>query len=90
MILSMQEKKVRQITCKERTVTLNSSFPGAKVNVIIIKGRHFYTILVDQIKLSKLYVKLRCSSCQGSRNIIKCAHLMYKRVKCIVTADSSE
>ena len=64
----MQEKKVRQITCKERTVTLNSGFPGAKVNVIIIKGRHFYTILVDQIKLSELYVKLRCSSCQGSRN----------------------
>ena len=67
MILSMQEKKVRQITCKERTVTLNSSIPGTKVNVIIIKGRRFYKILVGQIKLSKLYVTLRCSSCQGNR-----------------------
>lgn len=41
MILSMQEKKVRQIGRKKKNSDLNSSFPGAKVNVIIIKGRHF-------------------------------------------------
>ena len=55
----MQEEKAKQITCKGRTVTLNPSLRCAKVNVIIIKGRNFYRILIGQIGTSLVVQWLR-------------------------------
>ena len=90
MILSMQEKKAKQKDYLQRKNIYT------KLELLLCKSKchnnkiNFYRILIGQIELLELYARLRGSSCQGNRNIIKCAHLMYKRVKCIVTADSSE
>ena len=89
MILSMQEKKAKQKDYLQRKNIYT------ELELLLCKSKYhnkinFYRILIGQIKLLELYARLRCSSCQGNRNIIKSAHLMYKRVKCIVTVDSSE
>ena len=89
MILSMQEKKAKQKDDLQRKNIYTELELLCKSKCHNNK-RNFYRILIGQIELLELYARLRCSSCQGNRNIIKCAHLMYKRVKYIVTVDSSE
>lgn len=69
MTLSMQEKKATQTDYYTgRTITLNSSFPCAKISN---KREKNYRILIGLIELSELSAKLSCSSCQGNRNAIK-------------------
>lgn len=53
MILSMQEKKAKLITCKGRTITLNPRFSCTKVSITIITGKQLDRISIGQAEFSE-------------------------------------
>lgn len=63
-----KENQTNRLLAEEKE-SLNPSFACVNVNVIL-KRRNFYTILIGQVELLKLYAKLRCSSLsrQGNYN----------------------
>ena len=83
MILSMQEKKAKQKDYLQRKNIYT------ELELLLCKSKYhnkinFYRILIGQIKLLELYARLRCSSCQGNRNISRRPVMLENKAEVVV------